>query len=125
PTDRAFGENPEGLFAGVDSPWRLQLNLDYSYRDNLGRIEKRFSGNMTADLKLTKNWRANMRANLDLISRELIYPSFSINRDLHCWRMSFEWSPNSYNSYYRLLIQVDESMLQDLKLTKSSGRSVY
>nr|HQV32688.1 putative LPS assembly protein LptD [Calditrichia bacterium] len=30
PTDRAFGENPEGLFAGVDSPWRLQLNLDYS-----------------------------------------------------------------------------------------------
>jgi hypothetical protein len=54
----------------------------------------------------------------------IVYQSFSIYRDLHCWEMSFNWQPS--NDYYSFQINVKEAVLRDIKMTKHpAGRAYY
>jgi hypothetical protein len=78
----------------------------------------------TASVSLTKNWRINWTARFDLVKKDITYQSFSIYRDLHCWEMSFNWQPSF--GYYSFQINVKESILKDIKVTKHpSGKAYY
>jgi len=109
----------------LDIPWRINFTLNYNLsRTNLDNITKRLDMGTTASLSITKNWRINWTARFDLVEQDITYQSFSIYRDLHCWEMSFNWQPKI--GYYSFQINVKESILQDLKLTKHpSGRAYY
>ena len=109
----------------LDIPWRINFTLNYNLnRTNLDHITKRLDMGTTASLSITKNWRINWTARFDLVKQDITYQSFSIYRDLHCWEMSFNWQPKI--GYYSFQINVKESILQDLKLTKHpSGRAYY
>ena len=72
-------------------------------------------------LRLTKNWNVTYRANLNLRDRAIVDQRFHVERDLHCWQLSFDWSPNPNFTFYRLEIRVKESLLRDLKLTKTAN----
>jgi hypothetical protein len=39
----------------------------------------------------------------------------SVNRDLHCWDMSFNWIPNGNMKMWEFSIRVKASVLADLK----------
>ena len=75
-----------------------------------------FDLSSNASITLTKNWRISWNGRFDLINKEIIYQSYSIYRDLHCWEMSFNWQPTI--NYYSFQINVKASALQDLKVTK-------
>ncbi|MBN2365394.1 MAG: LPS-assembly protein LptD, partial [Calditrichaeota bacterium] len=104
-------------------PWDLTANFTYTYdKSNPLRIQKRLDMNLSGRLEITRNWRIQYTANIDLINKQINYQSFNIYRDLHCWEMSFAWGPNPQGySYFSFQINVKESVLQDIKLTKSSG----
>ena len=110
----------------ISIPWRINLNMNYSMnRADINNISERFNVKATANVTLTKNWRINWTATIDAVKKELVYQSFSIYRDLHCWEMSFNWQPTV--NYYSFRINVKADILQDLKVTKQpsgSGRSV-
>jgi lipopolysaccharide assembly outer membrane protein LptD (OstA) len=112
---------------GFKIPWEIGANFSYSYRwDERNKGSKNFDLNIDAKLQLTENWRIQYYGTFDLIERNIDYQRFLIYRDLHCWEMSFEWSPNPNFSYYRLEIRIKESALRDIKLTKTaSGRPVF
>jgi hypothetical protein len=38
-----------------------------------------------------------------------------INRDLHCWDMSFNWIPTGYLKSWDFTIRIKSSMLSDIK----------
>ncbi len=115
----------ENAAKNLDIPWRINFTLNYNLnRTNLNNITERLDLGTTASLSITKNWRINWTARFDVIKQDITYQSFSIYRDLHCWEMSFNWQPKI--GYYSFKINVKESILQDLKLTKRpSGRAYY
>ena len=103
-------------------PWDLSASFTYSLdRSNINKEVKRFSTQVSGRIELTPNWRVQYSANIDLLNRKITNQSFNIYRDLHCWEMSFAWSPSKAYSYFRLEIRVKDSMLKDLKVTKSSS----
>jgi hypothetical protein len=105
----------------LDIPWRINLNLNYS-KNPVSDIE-RFDVGTNASITLTKNWRINWTARLDLVKKDIIYQSFSIYRDLHCWEMTFNWQPTI--EYYSFQINVKTQVLRDLKVTKHPSRRAY
>ena len=56
---------------------------------------------------------------VDAIS--LVSHTFSIYRDLHCWEMSINWTPNGYASGLYLRINVKSPSLKDLKFEQRGG----
>ena len=108
----------------LDIPWRMNFNLNYSLdRSDINNVNERLDLGVTASLSLTKNWRVNWTARLNVLEQDITYQSFSIYRDLHCWEMSFNWQPEF--GYYAFQINIKESVLQDIKLTKHPSARAY
>ena len=60
---------------------------------------------LRGDLQLTPNWRVGIDyVSYDFTQKRLVYPSFTIYRDLHCWEMGLGWQPfrNTYSFYLRV-----------------------
>jgi lipopolysaccharide assembly outer membrane protein LptD (OstA) len=103
-------------------PWRINFNINYTLdRSNINKINKRLNVGTTASISITKNWRINWTARIDIIEKDIVYQSFSIYRDLHCWEMSFNWQPSI--EFYSFQINVKTSVLKDLKVTKHPAGS--
>jgi lipopolysaccharide assembly outer membrane protein LptD (OstA) len=103
-------------------PWDLNLNFTYSLdRSNINAPRKRFDSNVSGRIELTPHWRVQYSANFDILNKEITHQTFNIYRDLHCWEMTFSWSPSPAYSFFNLEIRVKDTLLRDLKLTKSSG----
>ena len=60
------------------------------------------------------NWSINVqRLSYDFKANSLVYPAFTLNRDLHCWRMTVSWYPSS--STYSFFVGVKSNTLSFLK----------
>jgi len=120
PGDQIFGD-----YQPLKMPWSLNMNFSFSYSDNQGNISRRFDTGMNARVQLTKNWNVTYSNRLNITDKKIVDQRFNISRDLHCWQMNFQWSPNPNFSFFRLEIRVKESILQDLKLTKTSNQRPF
>jgi hypothetical protein len=109
----------------ISIPWSASFNINYSLsRQNTDvPLDKRISLSASANLSLTKNWKIRWQGNFDLVKKDLVYHSFNIYRDLHCWEMSFNWQPTQ--QYFRFQINIKEQMLQDIKVTKRPSGTYY
>ncbi|MFL2998468.1 MAG: putative LPS assembly protein LptD [Candidatus Neomarinimicrobiota bacterium] len=102
--------------------WRTNISLAYSLlATNPENTTKDFWMNTTSSIKITKKWRASYRARFDLIERELVNHSISINRDLHCWELSLNWTPTGYGQGINFKLNVKSPTLQDIKVEKKGG----
>lgn len=104
-------------------PWRISVNLNYSYdRNDIFNPRERIDVNLRSSIDLSPKWKINWSLRYDWVNKIITYQNFSITRDLHCWEMSFNWQPTF--DYYRFQINVKESVLRDIKVTKQpSGRA--
>ena len=101
-------------------PWQLDGVLDYRYSWSAPDFRSQsLNVQLNARVQLTRNWRVNYSARIDILNKELSYQRFAVYRDLHCWEMSFSWQPTF--GYYQLEIRVKASALRDLKITKTAG----
>ena len=71
------------------------------------------------DVSITPKWKVDIYFR-DMISKvnQLSYTSFTINRDLHCFEMSFNWIPFGYIKSWDFTLRAKSTLLQDLKITK-------
>jgi hypothetical protein len=77
--------------------------------------------NTNSTINITQKWRISYSARFDLLENELISHRFSINRDLHCWELSLDWTPSGYANGFYLRINVKSPTLRDLKLENRGG----
>ena len=82
---------------------------------------KTFWANTNTTMNLTNKWRVSYRARFDLLQRDLINHSFSIYRDLHCWELSLNWTPNGIGQGINFKLNVKSPTLKDLKIEKKGG----
>ena len=113
-----------------DIPWSFTLNYsigvaydrqkfnketrEYPYRINqtMG-----FNGNFSP----TKAWDINFGGSYDFEFKKVVNMHCGITRKLHCWNMSASLVPIGPYKNYSVTIQINASMLQDLKYRQSSS----
>lgn len=127
-TNRMQGIEETGseLFRGYDAfkpsfefGWNVSFGFDFSLsRANPTQTVKSANLRFSFGFDITKNWRVMGSGSYDPIRKEIIVPSISIYRDLHCWEANFEWRPIGYARGFDLEIRVKAPQLQDLKIVK-------
>ncbi len=100
-------------YVDFDIPWNIGLNYKFVY--SKPQFEKNVTQTMSlsGNISLTKKWKISFRANYDLVKDKLSSTSININRDLHCWEMTFSWIPVGYMQSYNFQINVKGSTLRD------------
>jgi len=100
-------------------PWtlRLQYALRYTKR---GFEEASITQSLTfsGDLSLSEKWKLTFNSGYDFQNNMFTQTRLGINRDLHCWVLSFDWIPFGRFQSYNVNINVKASILQDLKLSR-------
>jgi len=122
--DEKKGETNDD-YSYFDVPWNLSLSYGISYdKPRLdGKITQTlsFSGNVN----FTSKWSLNFSSSYDFTAKKIASMTPSIQRDLHCWQMSFNFSPFGAYKFYFFKINVKSATLQDLKYEKRKSQSDY
>ena len=84
---------------------------DYKWRHDLS-----FNGNFSP----TPNWNFNFSANYNFDLNRVTNMTCNISRNLHCWTMTASFIPIGAYKSYHFTIQVNSSILQDLKYQQSN-----
>jgi len=88
------------------------VQQDYQGRDTFYINTNSLS--LSGNFKLTDNWNVRVdRISYDFKNNSLVYPSFSLQRDLHCWSMNFNWAPQ--RGTYSFFIGVKASTFDFMK----------
>lgn len=86
-------------------------------RNNQGDLERKSNTHtigLSGRIPLTDNWNVAVRnISYDLVRKSFVYPSIGLERDLHCWNMSFDWYPS--RDVYSFYISVKSTNLSFLK----------
>lgn len=117
-------QKEKDITKNIKLPWSMSFNLNYSYsKTDPNNPYERISLSTNAEFKLSQNWKIRWQANFDLVKKDLVYQTFNIYRDLHCWEMSFNWQPSI--QYYKFQINIKEPILKDIKVTKRPRNVIY
>ncbi len=97
-------------------PWSASLRFSYSWRFiDFNNTQK--SAVLNADnvqFSLTPGWQIGTSIGYDFIRKELTPSRFNITRNLHCWRMSFEWNPFGDFQFFLFTLSVNDSQMRSL-----------
>lgn len=95
----------------------LEHNIQYNFITTKGERKDELVANtlrLNGRIALTDKWDMNIgNISYDFKNKSWVYPSFSLSRNLHCWRMSFSWAP--FREQYSFFIGVTNSNLEFLK----------
>lgn len=117
-----FGDNTPG-YLPLNVPWQANLGLSYTYTSPRTIGQENIRMNLTArfSFSLTPTWNINSSAQYDFINEELLNPSISITKDMHCWDLSFQWYPIGFSQGFYLRFGIKASQLSDLQVEKKSS----
>ena len=102
--------------------WSTNISLSYNYNaySPLNKT-KTFWVNTSSNIQLSKNWKLAYRARFDMIKTDLVSHNVSLNRDLHCWELSVNWTPSGIGQGVYVKLNVKSPNLKDLKIEKKGG----
>ncbi|MBK9109109.1 MAG: LPS-assembly protein LptD [Saprospiraceae bacterium] len=104
--------------------FNLQYILNFRHsrqangEDKVERSVHSFS--LQGNIPLTRNWKINLsNISYDFNSKGFQYPSLGLERDLHCWLMRFDWSPQF--GYYTFFIGVKPGSLEFIRIPSNQS----
>jgi lipopolysaccharide export system protein LptA len=106
-----------------DIPWKMNLSHVYGIRAN----QNISTSNpnpwlfvqtlvLSGDLSFTKRWNLSGNLNFNIQDARLTNAYFSLNRNMHCWALSFYYVPIGGNKSFLLTIRNTSSIFKDAKL---------
>tara|TARA_B110000196_G_scaffold101072_1_gene87824 strand:+ start:23 stop:3553 length:3531 start_codon:yes stop_codon:yes gene_type:complete len=102
--------------------WSTNLSISYSYNAyNPLNKSKTFWVNTSSNIQVSKYWKLAYRARFDMIEKDLVSHNISLNRDLHCWELSLNWTPGGIGQGVYVRLNVKSPTLKDLKIEKKGG----
>jgi hypothetical protein len=102
-------------YSKFDAPWTM--NVAYSFYLSKTSLRSTITQTLSlvGTLAITKKTNIQYTTYYDLTRRQISMASIGINRDLHCWDMSFNWIPTGTMRSWQFTIKVKASVLADLK----------
>lgn len=119
--------NAEGLsfgpggYADFSMPWSLKVSYNFNYRNLVSGPSISQSASLQGSFTLTDKWAIDYTTGYDFKAQEITLTRVRINRDLHCWQMSFDWVPTGYLKSWNFSLRVKASVLKDLKYERQKG----
>ncbi|AWV99234.1 putative LPS assembly protein LptD [Arcticibacterium luteifluviistationis] len=104
-------------------PWSLTVayTLNYS-KQGLADARVTQALSFRGDFSLTQKWKFTYSTGWDFVYKAVTLTNVGMMRELHCWDMSFNWTPISGNtsraSNYSFDLRVRSSLLSDLKISR-------
>ena len=106
-----------------DIPWKMNIshvfsinankNISVSNPNTYNTVQTiSFSG----DVSFSKTWNLSGRLNYNLENLSVTNAYFTLNRNLHCWALSFYWVPIGGNKSFLLSIRNTSNIFRDAKL---------
>ncbi len=106
-----------------DIPWKMSLSHVYSINVNQSISSANPAKNefvqtlvMSGDVSMTKRWNLSGNLNFNLQEFTLTNAYFSLNRNLHCWALSFYYVPVGGNKSFLFSIRNTSSIFKDAKI---------
>lgn len=113
---RSLGQNVD-----FDIPWDLSFALNVQASRQNPLLPTQYDAQLSASgaISITPNWQ--LRGNLTYLfkQKQFVAPQISINRDLHCWTMSFQWTPVGQFRSYFFTLQVKAPQLRDIRIEQN------
>jgi hypothetical protein len=114
--------NPE-LYVDFTIPWTLSLSYNLNYtKQGLADAQITQAVTVQGDFSLTPKWKIGFNTGWDFQFKAATLTNISVHRELHCWDMSFNWTPiagnNLRSSNYSFDLRVRSSLLQELKVSR-------
>jgi len=111
--------NPE-QYVDFNLPWRLSANYSVT-RSKRGFEDAQITQTLAfnGSLALTPKTQVSFNSGYDLEANEFTTTRLTVNRDLHCWTLSFNVVPFGRFQSFNLTIQPRASLLQELKLKRN------
>jgi lipopolysaccharide assembly outer membrane protein LptD (OstA) len=124
---RLINANPDA-YVDFNIPWTLNLSYNFGYsRQGLSKGTTIQALRVNGDFSLTPNWKFVFDTGVDVVAKAPSITNIGITRDLHCWEMSFNWTPFAGSGIrannYSFEIRAKSALLRDLKLSRR--RSFY
>lgn len=119
---KVINANPDA-YVDFNIPWTLSLsyNLGYS-KQGLSTGTTIQTLRINGDFSLTPKWKFTYDTGLDIAAKAPSITNIGITRDLHCWEMSFNWTPFAGSGFrannYNFEIRAKSALLRDLKLSR-------
>ena len=117
-----FALHPEQAIY-FDIPWKISLSHVYSLNSNQAisnfSKEKFFQTQtlvMNGDVSFTKKWNISGNLNINVNTLKLTNAFISLNRNLHCWALSFYYVPIGGNKSFLLSIRNTSSIFKAAKI---------
>ncbi len=119
------GEKTKSDYSYFDVPWNVTFNYTFGYAKPT--FDGKFTQNLSfsGNVNLTQKWLINFSSTYDFDAKKIAYATVGIQRDLHCWAMSLNFSPFGVNKYFFFQINVKSSTLRDLKYEKRKSQSDF
>jgi hypothetical protein len=117
-----FALHPE-ILQRFDIPWKI--NFSHVVGINANTFKTSTNPNnynvihtlvAQGDVNFTRNWKVGSNLNFDLKTAKLSNAFISLVRNLHCWDLSFYWTPIGTNKSFLLTIRNTSNLLKDAKL---------
>lgn len=119
---RLINANPEA-YVDFNIPWTLNMSYNYNYsRQGLSKGTNIQTLRINGDFSLTEKWKFVFDTGVDVVAKAPSITNIGITRDLHCWEMSFNWTPFAGSGIrvnnYSFEIRAKSALLRDLKLSR-------
>jgi hypothetical protein len=106
-----------------DIPWKMSLSHVYTINvnqsiSNTNTAKYTFAQTLvvSGDISMTKRWNISGNLNFNLQEFRLTNAYFSLNRNLHCWALSFYYVPVGGNKSFLFSIRNTSSIFKDAKI---------
>jgi len=110
-------------FLDFEIPWKMTFSHVYTISANQNisefnskRLNQVQTLMMQADVSFTKRWKISTRTNLDLMTTKITNSRVSLVRNMHCWMLSFDWTPIGLNKSFVFSLRSTSSLLQDVPI---------
>ncbi len=112
-------QNNPDQYVDFNLPWRLSANYSIT-RSKRGFEDANIVQTLSfsGSLALTPKTQVSFNSGYDLEAKEFTTTRLTVNRDLHCWTLSFNVVPFGRFQSFHLTIQPRASLLQELKLER-------
>lgn len=118
----------------LDIPWSLTLSYTFNYKEyrnkdyydaarHVYRLRYTHSMSITGSIKPTPKWNISMNAYFDLTALKVTSLTMTVDRDLHCWRLSASISPVGLYKSFLVTVGISANILKDVKYEKRSDQS--
>ena len=119
--------SPDQIY-NFDIPWNFSAGYNFNIThgtylkpDTIITVQ---SLNVKLDFNLTPHWKVAVSTGFDIIHRQVTLTNVTVIRDLHCWELTFTWTPAlpTFNGQqFSIILQPKSTTLKDLKVQKKNS----